>query len=91
MTSLARHALISGLVQGVSFRWSTVQEARRLGVQGWVRNLPDGRVEAHVQGESAAVGALLSWLNRGPRGSRVEAVALAEAEADRALTDFRQR
>ena len=88
---IARHVLVAGLVQGVSFRWNTVQEARRLGVTGWVRNLPDGRVEAHVQGDDEAVEALIGWMRRGPRGARVESLEDSPVEADRTLTAFAQR
>jgi acylphosphatase len=88
---IARHVFVSGLVQGVSFRWSTVQEARRLGVSGWVRNLADGRVEAHVQGPEDAVEALLGWMRRGPRGARVESVEASEVEADAQVRGFAQR
>ena len=66
--------LVSGRVQGVAFRWYAVEEARRLGVDGWIQNLPDGRVEAWVQGEADAVDAMLAWLAHGPSHARVEAV-----------------
>ena len=57
---------IAGHVQGVWFRASTRQKAQDLGIQGWVRNLPDGRVEALLQGEFKAVEALRQWLWQGP-------------------------
>jgi acylphosphatase len=68
------HLTIDGLVQGVAFRAYTEEEARRLGVQGWVRNLPDGRVEAEAEGERSAVEALVAWCRHGPPAARVEAV-----------------
>ena len=55
------HVYFSGIVQGVFFRANTRREALRLGLQGWVRNLPDGRVEAWVEGERAAVEELLDY------------------------------
>ncbi len=70
---------IHGRVQGVYFRESTRQEAERLGVRGWVRNLPDGSVEAQVEGEEAAVDALVRWCHRGPPAARVDEVKVGEA------------
>lgn len=66
--------LVSGRVQGVSFRQWTIDEARALGLKGWVRNLPDGRVEAEAEGERAAVEALLQACRRGPPAAAVERV-----------------
>ena len=71
------HVFVSGMVQGVSFRWYTTQQARAHGVSGWVRNLDDGRVEAVFEGSSAAVEALVSWCREGPRHARVSAVDVA--------------
>ena len=68
------HVWISGRVQGVYFRESTRQEAERLGVAGWVRNLDDGRVEAVVEGPDGAVDALVAWCHRGPENARVDGV-----------------
>ena len=64
--------LVTGRVQGVSFRQFTIDEARALGVRGWVRNLPDGRVEAEAEGERAAVEALLRACRRGPPPAQVD-------------------
>jgi acylphosphatase len=68
-------AVITGKVQGVSFRAATASEARRLGVTGWIRNLPDGRVELEVQGPADLVAALLGWCGHGPPAARVDGVA----------------
>ncbi len=68
------HVFISGIVQGVSFRYYTLQEALRTGTMGWVRNLPDGRVEAVIEGDDAVVERMLAWCRQGPRGARVEHV-----------------
>ena len=68
------HLVIHGHVQGVWFRDSMRREAGRLGVTGWVRNRPDGAVEAVVQGDPAAVEAIVLWAHRGPPSARVDKV-----------------
>ncbi len=77
---VARRFVISGRVQGVGFRWFTQDAAAREGATGWVRNLPDGRVEALVEGEDEAVTRVERALRSGPRGARVEEVAVDEEE-----------
>lgn len=70
------HVFVSGRVQGVGFRFYTREEARRFRLGGFVRNLPDGRVEAVFEGEDDAVEALVSWCRSGPPGSRVTEVTV---------------
>jgi acylphosphatase len=70
----ALHCWISGTVQGVFFRDSTRQRARELGLDGWVRNLPDGRVEAFFCGPRAACERALAFVRQGPPASRVSGV-----------------
>jgi acylphosphatase len=77
MNPVCRHLLIHGQVQGVYYRGSMVQEARRLDVAGWVRNRRDGTVEALVAGDAASVQALVDWAHRGPDQARVERVEVA--------------
>jgi len=67
----AARFLVSGRVQGVFFRASTREQARRLGLHGHARNLPDGRVEVVAAGADDAIDALAGWLRRGPSGARV--------------------
>jgi acylphosphatase len=75
MESKARaHVWIEGRVQGVAFRWETQQAAARQGINGWVRNLSDGRVEAVFEGERPAVIQVLDWCRQGPRAARVDSV-----------------
>ncbi|MEE6295027.1 acylphosphatase [Georgenia wangjunii] len=69
-----RHVVVTGLVQGVGMRFACVREAERHGVDGWVRNRSDGTVEAVLEGEEAAVSALLAWLHEGPDGADVTGV-----------------
>ena len=68
------HVFVSGMVQGVSFRWYATQEARAAGVGGWVRNLPDGRVEAVFEGAEDAVTQMVDWCRQGPRYAAVTSV-----------------
>jgi acylphosphatase len=74
------HLQILGRVQGVWFRESMRREAERLGVAGWVRNRPDGSVEAVVQGTAAAVDALVEWARTGPPQARVERIVETATE-----------
>ena len=70
--------IVRGRVQGVAFRAYTADEARRAGVAGWVRNRPDGSVEAAFEGAPHAVEALLVFVRRGPRSARVDDVEVIE-------------
>lgn len=72
------HLHIRGLVQGVSYRASTRARALTLGLSGWVRNLPNGDVEAVAEGAPAAVDALVRWCHEGPDEARVESVAVRD-------------
>lgn len=85
------HVLVSGLVQGVSFRWYTVEEARRLNLSGWVRNLPDGRVEALAEGERAALEKLLIFCWSGPPAAKVDDVQATWSAYGGDLGPFAQR
>ena len=71
MTDACYRFIVSGRVQGVYFRQSTAEQARRLGIDGWVPNLPDGRVEGVARGTTEALETLRSWLRHGPRMAHV--------------------
>jgi acylphosphatase len=73
------HCFVSGYVQGVFFRAATRDQARRLGISGWVRNVPDGRVEVMASGTESQLQALKEWLRHGPPGAHVEDVTCKPA------------
>ena len=75
---VARRYVITGRVQGVGFRYFAEAAAARAGVHGWVRNNPDGSVEAFLEGEATAVDAVESALRRGPSSSRIDDVAVSD-------------
>ncbi len=83
--------LISGRVQGVYYRESTRREAQRLGVSGWVRNLPDGRVEAMLHGAGDAVDQLVAWCRHGPPAAAVSDLQLEAADPDPGAPGFAVR
>lgn len=82
---------IRGRVQGVSFRYYTERQARQLGIDGWVRNMPDGSVEACICGSLEAVAEMRGWLGHGPTYAAVAAVEVSEAEPAIAGQGFRIR
>ncbi len=85
------HVLIRGRVQGVGFRYSTYHEALGLGLDGWVRNLPDGRVEAVFEGDKDTLDQMLAWCQRGPRMAQVTHVEAAWETGDPKYDAFRMR
>ncbi len=91
MANLSARVLVSGRVQGVMFRESTRSRALELGLDGWVRNLPDGRVEAFFSGGESAVRAALAFVRTGPRFARVEDVAIEWGEAPEQRSGFHVR
>lgn len=86
MTEVRAHVFVSGRVQGVFFRSEIQHEANRRKVSGWVRNLPDGRVEAVFEGERDDVERLIEFCRRGPPGARVTRV---EVRWERYTGEFR--
>jgi acylphosphatase len=86
---VARRFVISGRVQGVGFRYFAQNAAAREGVTGWVQNLPDGRVEAFVEGDEDAVTRVERALRSGPPGARVENVYVEDEQPAGTLKGFR--
>lgn len=74
--TVRRRVHVSGIVQGVWFRESCHEQARHAGVNGWVRNLMDGRVEVVLEGEREGVEQVIAWCHRGPRRARVDHVEI---------------
>ena len=71
---------IRGRVQGVSFRYHTERQARQLGIDGWVRNMPDGSVEACICGDPESLAAMRDWLSHGPAHATVASIDCGEAD-----------
>lgn len=82
---------ITGLVQGVSYRASAQDEARRLGVRGWVRNLENGDVEAVAEAEPTVLEQFIAWCRRGPSEAEVEAVTVTDVPASESFSSFEVR
>jgi acylphosphatase len=85
------HIFVSGSVQGVYYRQHTVAMARELRVEGWVRNLIDGRVEAVFEGEADAVNELVKWCHKGPKYAFVRNVEVIEEKYTGVFNDFSVR
>jgi acylphosphatase len=81
--------IITGLVQGVFFRRGITDLARRLGIAGWVRNLPDGRVEVVAEGEKSKLEELVRFCYVGPAGARVQSVEVEWSDSKREFHGFR--
>jgi acylphosphatase len=79
---------IRGKVQGVFFRESAKQQALALGVRGWVKNLPDGSVEAAAEGEDTAVTAFIQWCHQGPELAHVQTVTVEPRTSNEPLPEF---
>lgn len=85
--SCCMHGFVEGVVQGVGFRQATVREADKLGLDGWVRNLSDGRVEVLFEGTDEAVQALARWLECGPDQAKVSQLSL-EVQPLQGIAEF---
>ena len=82
------HVIISGRVQGVWFRASTKQIAKQLGLTGWVRNTPDGYVEAVFEGEEHLINKMIEWCHQGPPLSKVKNVEVKNQDPTNEFSDF---
>ena len=85
---MQRHIRISGRVQGVNFRYFTQQNAIRLGIRGYVKNLPDGGVEIVAEGDQATIDRFVAILWKGPSAARVDAVNVEERPFGAEFTTF---
>ena len=85
------HVRITGRVQGVGFRYTTMHEAQRRGLAGWVRNLDTGEVESVFEGPRTAVEQMVAWCHQGPPGARVREVSVVWDEPLENLADFTSR
>jgi acylphosphatase len=72
------HLVVSGRVQGVFYRASCAREAEARGLSGWIRNLPDGRVEIVVEGPEPQVEVMIAWCREGPPAARVDEMSVEE-------------
>jgi acylphosphatase len=86
-TGTILHVIVHGRVQGVGFRWFVRTEARRLGLAGWVRNLPDGTVELKASGIAQFLAALEQAIQRGPEGAAVSLITQVETPAPDSRAD----
>jgi acylphosphatase len=82
------NVIISGRVQGVWFRASTKEKADQLGITGWVRNTPDGHVEAVFEGDEKILQEMLDWCHHGPQYAKVKNVKITEQPAKNDFRDF---
>ena len=85
------HLFISGRVQGVWYRASMSNEGARIGLNGWVRNLDDGRVEAVVEGSGDDIQEMIAWCRKGPPMARVDDIAVEDEPATGNEPPFRAR
>ncbi len=91
----AVHVIVSGRVQGVGYRWFVQNVATKLGIKGYVRNLPDGTVELEAEGNPESLNTLINEMKKGPRGAYVQALQeqrkLLQSESERQFTAFEIR
>lgn len=86
--SICRRLIISGRVQGVGFRWFTRTKAQQLGLKGWVRNLPDRKVEVLAVGSENLINIFIEILREGPALSRVDSIQVLDEIQDQEYSSF---
>jgi len=91
MKNVRAHLLITGRVQGVYFRASTVEVSREEGLTGWVRNIPGGAVEALLEGEKSAVERVIKWCRSGPPMAQVKGVEVSWGDYTGQFDEFSER
>ena len=91
MTDIAVHGLVTGRVQGVFYRASLAEEAQRLNLTGYVKNLADGRVEYVVTGDEKVVDELVAWSRRGPLLAKITDLAISEYKGGEGFANFQIR
>jgi len=82
------HVFIEGIVQGVSFRYYTYKLAKKLNINGWIKNLPDGRVEAIFEGDEESVNKILEFCKKGPEGALVTNIEIIQEKYLNEFSDF---
>lgn len=91
MATQRKHLLISGLVQGVGYRMHTVRQAQHYQLNGWVRNLPDGRVEVIAEGDETQLNGFINWCSQGPHYAEVTNIDITTSPAHDEFADFEIR
>ena len=90
-TPIRLQVIASGRVQGVNYRWFVLERADELAVRGWVRNLPDGRVEAELEGKKESVDKLIEAMKKGPGMAHVTGVTVIPLAFENSYRDFQVR
>lgn len=88
MSKKEAYVRLTGIVQGVGLRWRAFQRANDLGLTGWIRNRPDGDVDALLQGDETKIREMIEWMQQGPSHARVQNVQVQWKNAKRLFDDF---
>ncbi|MGC9371684.1 MAG: acylphosphatase [Thermovirgaceae bacterium] len=88
MSEKEAYVRISGIVQGVGFRWRALQKAEELDLKGWIRNRPDGDVDAVLQGNIEKIKTMIGWMERGPSNALVRNIEVEWKKGEKLYEDF---